>query len=513
MRHGAGQLTNATARGLVPSSNPAVTGYACALLTLSVALLVGSSIAGARWPMPASVLLLAVPLVWCMNRYVLFPNELGVTADAAVIAAAMLVYRGDAPWLGPLVIALLVGVFDVRHWEERSFVRMAYNSGSTALVAAAALGVFSVLVDRWGTSWTALLSASLVAAVPYVLLESCFGVVLVRLLGEHPGAAARQQLPLNAIAVPLAALGACAGLAGVELGWWATLVLLLPAPFVPELLLVTLPRHTTAAARWLAVAVVALGGSALVPAPGVRATAGLLALVALVLADRRPGSGRAGWVPLVVVATVPLAVFPLGLTTTTAIVSAAGAGVVVLALLGGDRARTVWVLPVVLLAAPTANLGARSGRAGAVVLVVVLVATMFSAVRFGLVPWPSRLLVRVRARPSQLVVSALGALAVALATVSAVTTGAAREHLAVLASVALEVLVVVAACAVDMWRFAPQRRVRDLVCVLGVGVTALVAVLPLIARGSVLAPGIVAVGSVIAWRCARVARDPTANTR
>ena len=113
----------------------------------------------------------------------------------------------------------------------------------TALVTCAGLVVFDILFGALGPSWPALLGAAAVAAVSYVVAESLFGVVLVVLLGERLSDAVRHQLPLNSIALPLAVFGAVAGLAALEVGWWAALVMLLPAPLAPELLIVTLPRR------------------------------------------------------------------------------------------------------------------------------------------------------------------------------------------------------------------------------------------------------------------------------
>ena len=50
-------------------------------------------------------------------------------ADAAVIFAAIVAFQHDAPWLGPLVVALLVGSLDVKLWGERAFIRMAVQLG------------------------------------------------------------------------------------------------------------------------------------------------------------------------------------------------------------------------------------------------------------------------------------------------------------------------------------------------------------------------------------------------
>src|SRR6185312_9744851 len=137
-----------------------------------------------------------------------------------------------------------------RHWGARAFTRMAYNSGSTALVVAAGLGVFVPLSGALGPGWEATLGAAAITAEPYVVAESLLGVMLAMLLGERVDDAARHQLPLNAIAFPLAVVGAGAGVAAVDVGTWLGLLLLLPVPFVPEVVFVLLPRRTTATVRW-----------------------------------------------------------------------------------------------------------------------------------------------------------------------------------------------------------------------------------------------------------------------
>ena len=85
---------------------------------------------------------------------------------------------------------------------------MAYNSGSTTLVAAVGLVVFDALCGTFGSSMPAVLAAAALAAIPYVFAETAFGVGLVSLLGERPTVALRLQLPLNAVAFPLAVVGA-----------------------------------------------------------------------------------------------------------------------------------------------------------------------------------------------------------------------------------------------------------------------------------------------------------------
>ncbi len=477
------------------------TAYSIALLTLAALLVAGLTVAGEAWPAPGLLLVVAIPLAWCMNRYVLFPNETGVTADAAVIVASLLVFRGAAPWSGPLVVALLVGVLDVRHWRERAFVRMSYNSGSTALATATAVAAFEVASSWFGGSWTALLGAALIAAIPYIAAETAFGVVLVALFGERVGASAKQQAGLNLVALPLAALGAAAGLLGAEIGWWVTTLVLLPAPFVPEVLLVVVPRRTAAASRWAAIAVAALVTSVAVPGATVRAVAALVAITCLVVADRRPRSLRDRWLPplLALVVTVPLAAFPVGLPVpTVAVVVAAATGALTLAALG--LRAWWWTLPVVFLTAAAARLGASTGRCGVVVAIAAVLTALVVAARFGPPPWPSRLLVRVRTEPGPVLVDALAVVTIVGAIGATLTHGTLRRDLALSTTVALEAAVVVAAFAVHLWRFVPRLRVRDLTTLLVVGVAGLVLVPELVPLAAV-------VGAVIADRVARVGRS------
>src|SRR4029079_1727106 len=129
--------------------------YVLGLLTVAVGLVVGLVIGGQSLPDPGLLLLLAVPLAMCMNRYLFFPNEVGITADAAVIFAAMVTFRSDAQWLGPLVLALLAGPLDARHWGSRAWSRMAFNSGNTTLVTAAGLAVFVPVAHGFGAGWEA----------------------------------------------------------------------------------------------------------------------------------------------------------------------------------------------------------------------------------------------------------------------------------------------------------------------------------------------------------------------
>ncbi|HEX5587924.1 MAG TPA: hypothetical protein VFZ17_11500, partial [Acidimicrobiia bacterium] len=121
-------------RATVPRSDArvrdqrALARFAGALVVLAGSLGVALAAAGQSWP-PLGLLALFAVLAWfAVNRYTFFPSEMSVTAESAVLLASVVVFRRDAPLLGPWCVAVLVGPLDALHWEHRAFSRMAYNA-------------------------------------------------------------------------------------------------------------------------------------------------------------------------------------------------------------------------------------------------------------------------------------------------------------------------------------------------------------------------------------------------
>ena len=73
---------------------------------------------GAPAPALGPVVLLVAVVAFSVNRYTFFPSELAVTAESAVVLAAVVSFSSDAPLLGPLVVAMAVGPVDMVHWEQ-----------------------------------------------------------------------------------------------------------------------------------------------------------------------------------------------------------------------------------------------------------------------------------------------------------------------------------------------------------------------------------------------------------
>lgn len=521
--------------------------------TLLVASVVGVAILvarGSQLPAAGAVLLLAVPMALVINRFVFFPNETGFTADAAVLFAAILLFRDDAVLLGPLALALLVGPLDARHWEERAFVRMAFNSGNQGTVTLAALAAFVPVREALGSSWVDCLGAAAVAAVVYVVVEAALAVGLVSLLGEPVRSATRQQIPLHLLALPLALYGAIAGLCATTFGWWCALVLLLPVPLVPESVLVALPRRfrgfsvRALGARavpcallavlalvlplpdpvtLVALVAIAVGlgfesrVSARRPVP-VLTTVAVVAGVVVVPGDARYLAAAAGafvvttvaWTctrdaprPWVAPFAIVVAVLAAALRGVLGDASSSGFGLVALLAIAAavvlvtERTPSVvaWCLPVLAATIAFAVLWQHAAEWGALAFSGGLACTLVASAAWGapvwrsrvLGPWASRTLDRA---PVWWLTAVCGMVVVAMVP-------AAPGWWFVAVSGA-EVVVVMAIAGVRQWRFAPRSRARGCILLDAAAVVVLTAAAGT-GRSPVITAGVVVSVALSAW--------------
>ena len=262
--------------------------FAVGIFAIATAIGLALIAAGLPLPEPLPILVLAVFVVFAVNRFTFFPSEVAVTAEAAVLATAIVAFRHDSAFVGPWCVALLAGPLDLLHWRQRSFVRMAYNAGNRMLATLAGAASFTILLDSslLGTGAIRFGAAVLAAALSYAAVEGAVGVVLVRL---HTGAswlgAARIELPLDALSVPLAVVGGAAGYLATEVGWWAATLVLVPTLFVPELALARPFRRAPAVTRLATTIVPAVLGvvvlALLVPVPAASTLVALVVIAAV----------------------------------------------------------------------------------------------------------------------------------------------------------------------------------------------------------------------------------------
>ena len=298
----------------------AVVAYSYGLAAAAVAVAVGAALGGSPFPRWWPLLVLALSMWFTANRFAFFPSEFAVTAEPAVVFVAVVGFAGDAWILGPMMVAMLVGPLDRRFWEQRAFVRMAYNTGWQGLAAAVAAVTFRGATAALGSSGAATVAAILLAAVPYFAFDSLMAAVLVALRrAPDVGAMVRHIVVLNTVEFPFAAYAGVVGVLALAHGWWLALVLLAPLPGLPELLFVRVRRSWTTSGRQcvaraaLLVAVVA-GTAALSPWSRVGELAVLFALAIALGAELRATP------------VAPVAPLTMLVVSTTACASA-GAGV------------------------------------------------------------------------------------------------------------------------------------------------------------------------------------------
>ena len=234
----------------------------CVLVVVALGALVALVATGAAWPPPLGLLVFALLLALTISRAVLYPSEFAITAESALLLAAVVVFRDSAPFTGPLVLALLVGALDRVHWEQRAFLRMAYNGGGRGVTILAAASTFHLLDDALGGSTAATVLAIVAGAVAVAVFDGLIAVGLTVCRGARPGASVRAIAEIDALDLPLAVAGGLCGLLVVEVGWWAALVPLVALALVPEIVHARSRRVTARVARLRAGGRAARGGRA-----------------------------------------------------------------------------------------------------------------------------------------------------------------------------------------------------------------------------------------------------------
>jgi hypothetical protein len=531
-----GELTTPTSQ---QASTPrAVRWYSISLSAGALAAGAALLLSGSPIPSLGPVLLLAIATALCVNRFALFPSEHAATAEAAVVLAAVVGFRSDAPYLGPLVVALLAGPLDALHWEQRSFVRMAYNAGNRGWSALAAAGALALVHELGGSSTAAWVVAVVLTATTFAGLDAALSIGLMCLHGERFRAALAHVLDVDVLTFPIALVGAAAGIVANEVGWWSSVLVLLPAAFAPELVLARARARAVAArdVAALSAIVAVLATIALVtPVPATVTLAVLCALAVLLGIEAAPDRGalvppligvvvvvacavldtdrvRVGAVTVAVVATgvswwcvrqrrgtrwlVAIAValgaalagaqaaieLPRTVGGLVAGAAIAGATFEVVALLVAPARRRrmvalVWLAPVFATAVAGAMTWRAIGDVGAGATVGLIAAALVGWAAWGSPAWRSRLSARVARRASPLVLTTAPVVTALLAVGVCVVGMATTTPAWSWVGVGLvEVVVASIAAGVRQWRFAPWPRRRDLVALLAAAVVPLAAV-------------------------------------
>jgi hypothetical protein len=375
------------------------------------------------------------------------------------------------------------------------------------------------------------------AAAAFALVDGLLSLVLLQLCGESRSDALAHLVAVDALVFPLAYVGGAAGILAIQTGWWAALLVLLAAAFVPELVVARARVQSTAVhdlALLLVVVAIVTTVVLVTPDPSTAMLAVLAAVSVLaglefavdahglvppmvatvVVAGAVVGGGelRLAAVIAAVVATTtswwcgsePLRVrFLVAVTLATgaaalasqvalewprssgtAVVGACVTGAVFAALtaLAGPTRRRVaaalgWSLPLVAAAGAWGAVWSQLGLGGAVVFAGAMAATLVGCVWWGAPSWRSRLARRVPGVPGALprLMIAVASVAVASALVARVPSGADAVSTWTWTSAGIaELVVAMTASGVRQWRLAPRPRVVGFVLTTGTAVGLLV---------------------------------------
>jgi hypothetical protein len=158
-------------------------------------------------------------------------DSMGVSGNAMVLIASLVVFRSYGFFLGPVIVGCC-GALDFAQIRERSWLKIAFNASADSLSLLAAAAVFWLLTPG-STSATApeLLLATALGAVAYMFVHGPLVSIPVALSCREPYFTVLKEIaPFELGAFPFALLGLGLGWVYLELG--AAVVPLLVVPIL-----------------------------------------------------------------------------------------------------------------------------------------------------------------------------------------------------------------------------------------------------------------------------------------
>jgi hypothetical protein len=160
------------------SYSRALSAWCVAAFTAAVTLAVVLTLSGERAAV-GPLLLLGALCAFAEHIIVRLPNGSSVSASVMISLAAVFVFRGAAPLLGPLLVGMAGGIY-WPHIRRRDWRRLAFNVGALGLSTAAAAAAFGFVARTQHSVSLELLGAT-AAAVAYWLVDIALLGVTMRL--------------------------------------------------------------------------------------------------------------------------------------------------------------------------------------------------------------------------------------------------------------------------------------------------------------------------------------------
>jgi hypothetical protein len=212
---------------MAAGSNRRFTLIAIVFAALAVAVAVALALTGPLPPL-APLLLLGFLVAVAENRCILLPNQTSVSASFMLSMAAVVVFRDDAPLLGPLLVGMCVCLL-LDHLRVFDWRKILANAGIGGLATFAAAATYYVIPDNvTSTVWGQLLSA-VPAGLTYSLVDFAMLSAAAAVLTKRSLRDVSDELWLGDLQVyPFAVMGVMLGSLYVSLGAWVVPLFVAP---------------------------------------------------------------------------------------------------------------------------------------------------------------------------------------------------------------------------------------------------------------------------------------------
>jgi putative nucleotidyltransferase with HDIG domain len=198
-----------------------------AVLTICVAVALASVGPLPTW---SSVFLLGGLFAFAENSSVELPNRSGLSASLMLALAAIVVFRNDSPYLGPLLVGSF-GCLYVPHIRNREWAKMSFNFANFGLSTLAAALVYGAMSFGGRPSTGIQVLIAIPTALTYSTINSILLTAAVIILTRRPVRAVAREMWLGDLQIlPFAVLGVLLGRLYLDLGPW--LVPLFVAPIL-----------------------------------------------------------------------------------------------------------------------------------------------------------------------------------------------------------------------------------------------------------------------------------------
>jgi len=180
----------------------------------------------------AALIVFGLLAVAATNLDVIARASIGMSGSVMIFTASIVVFGEYSFFLGPAIIGLCCGLFDVVHLRKREWEKIAFNCASDSLSLMGGTAVFLLVASSDPIAEPALLGVGVAcAAFTYLVLNALFVSFPVAISGDEAYTKVLKEIvAFNVGAFPFALLGLGLGWVYLELG--AAVVPLLVVPIL-----------------------------------------------------------------------------------------------------------------------------------------------------------------------------------------------------------------------------------------------------------------------------------------